>query len=475
MELGQLEMAGREAQAKRAVVPDGVLGQGDLDAGERGVHLELARDRERPAQLGLARRDDSQHGGHLGHGGPQKGVEARVPRADPQGGRVGRRGAHAPRQRQVHARRTAAPLDRHETVAVSAQRHLGRAHTFVSEEEALGGQATGDARAVQRSLKGQGSRCRAAETHAGNQRRQEAADVHAGRLDGAVIDARRGEGAPEGERPLSHPGAPGGNLAHVAPHAHGDVEVGVGHLAVAALRRGDVGVAARAAPRPRDLRVARDQAAEAQVPVEGLREIEGRPVPEAHADVERVPFAGEPRLRPAVEAELALGAPSDEGLRADLVRVDRPRPLDVAPVHAEVADVGARETSLEDRESKRAPAVATERAGSREADHLGVARAQSAPDAREELVRRRQVRRGAVQGQVGPPVQLDAPGDVERGRGDAQVGLLHELHAVLGPPVEATAQRGPAVGARRQVGADASAQAADSPARPVDIDFARRR
>ena len=155
------------------------------------------------------------------------------------------------------------------------------------------------------------------------------------------------------------------------------------------------------------------------------------PVAQAHRHVDAVLLAQQPRLDPAVEPELGRARRRTSECERTSRALLRARPLRVAPGHAEVADVVAREAALEDGIGERAAPAAVEGAAAGDLERL---RASALPSARRR--RRRQVVGCAqvacwpVHLEVGALVALDAAGQAHAGGA-----------ACAGPPARSTARR----------------------------------
>ena len=260
------------------------------------------------------------------------------------------------------------------------------------------------------------------------------------------------------------------------------VEVGERHAVVAPLRGGHVdGAFGRAAP-ALDVRLSRDEPFDLHVPGQRAGEVFGRPVAHPHREIEAVVFAVGAGPGRAVEPQLAAAALEHERVGTHLGRGEGAHPLRPPPSHAQVAHVLAAEAALEDRVRHRAEPAPVENARAGEPDLLRVCdrgatagRAEGMAHPHQEVVGRGQVAALRVQREIGAVVAPDAALQARFRRRRAQLGALHELHAVHRPPFDTSRQRRAAVGARGEVEGEGARQIPDPPARPFERQRAARR
>ena len=108
-----------------------------------------------------------------------------------------------------------------------------------------------------------------------------------------------------------------------------------------------------------------------------------------------------------------------------------------------------------------------ERARAGEAGLLRIAGAQGLADAREQVVGGGEVPALGVEREVRAVVALDDALQPRVRRRRAQLGALHGLHPVHGPPLDPSPERRAAVGPRHEVESERPAQVPDAAARPL--------
>ena len=439
VEVAELEPAAGEREPHGLPGPEGKLGQEDLEVGDDGLRPDLGRGLQGAMEEHLTGGHEGERRGKGRLERAEEGVEARRFRGEGELCRVGRRGAHAAGQGQVHAGGAAAPVDRDPAVAGPHQARLESADALVAEEEAGRGEARAQAGPRQRALHLEAAGEPAAEGRARHGRGRERPEVDAVHLARAVVDAVVGHAATEGDGAAAE--------AHVAPRHLGeaslparlDARTVVGHRVVAAAERRALRLALRDAAPAADLRFSGHETGGDHVPVHERDEVRDRPRGGAGAALDRVPEAEPADLGPPFPTDLARVLAEHERPRHDRLRrrVESARPLGATPVDTAVADALALEATLEDRPVHRATPEAAEGAGAGEARGLGLWVAERPADPGEHDLGRLDVLGGALDLEAGAILRVDLAADAAAHPRPTQLCSLVGLAPVLGAPVEA--------------------------------------